>query len=1124
LTHVDCHFLFAGAHSLKVGRKTMSTAGVSRRMLLSNSRASSTLAEAASFTGSWESCEDFLTLTVLVNTSSTAGIGKLTVDFSRDASSVAHTLSMPFFANQHAGRQIGCVIKGDYVRVTFTAVDIYDTRSPVVANDLATLTILTEVSQLPAAPDISLSAQIVQLAGVNTLASGTTKLLGTSASLDTLSAIARPSTGCALRVVNASGTNNSELGTGARTFLVTGLDANLNEIYWIGGLVASNANTWSNGNGVSQTSSAVFVAVNDISLLTYGSSGQADSGSTISVQINSNGWITVAQLSASNKYQCATGIYTVPSGFVVFPRQLLASTTSRTNTTLALNVVPYNTRQASDIMRFDMRGKRSRPLHTLSGVPTGSMIVLEGTSSSGSNTVAAVVTMLRQQAAVNTVPPGTTPTLTVDDLFAAKSYTEDTPLTLSLFTPTTSNSTLTITLTLSDTGAGSLNTGTSGAVTSTFSSGVWQASGAKANVVTLLNALVFTPTLNYNSNFTISSVVADGSMTLNGLNAVTGIPVDDPSYPTSGLVANFDATDPLATGTPPANGTLMSSWVDLVAGLTYAASTTERPTFVTSGSNSKNCLRFNGTSNVLTAQSTSLPWTTAASFFIVCTRATSNDRYLVGADNTDGNSPAIIVNYDNGGRRNFEWYFGRSGITERSILDTSSALTLNICAILRTNGGGAGTLKGYFNGTEAFSTASTADITGKVMRFIGAPSTLYLSSAFDGDICQIMMYNRIVDSTERAQITSYLANKWAAPTATNLSAAQMYTLNTSLAVTTIVISYIAGASVTATLTLSDTGAGTFNTGILDGVSSTFSSGVWSVSGAFETVNVFLATLMFTPTTGYTSSFTIATSVTNGSSAVTGSKAMALVGMVSGAGIYVNARDVSNNGGTLPSNGSTISTWYDMSGNSRNLIHDNSIGNQGTDPTIVYNTFGASPAVFYAGLRNRLILSTSYTPGTTATYVIYFKIQSGHTSDNMFLMGSLANASGRYQIIRYDGSAATAYIKQYNGNTNGVTSGMWWPITKSSSTAYTIIMRQSGTTGTMRINGVAVSNVGNGTTTGLTTMQNESHSFGSLGSIGIGSSAGSQTCNAYIGLMAIYNSALTDNQCAQIEAFISGTFV
>jgi hypothetical protein len=214
----------------------------------------------------------------------------------------------------------------------------------------------------------------------------------------------------------------------------------------------------------------------------------------------------------------------------------------------------------------------------------------------------------------------------------------------------------------------------------------------------------------------------------------------------------------------------------------------------------------------------------------------------------------------------------------------------------------------------------------------------------------------------------------------------------------------------------------------------------------------------------------------------------------------------------------------MSGNARNLIHDTSSGNQGTDPTIVYSTFGASPAVFYAGLKNRLILSSNYTPGATATYVIYFKIQSGHTSDNMFLMGSLANAAGRYQIIRYDGSAATAYIKQYNGNTNGVTSGMWWPITKSSSTAYTVIMRQSGTTGTMRINGVAVSNVGNGTTTGLTTMQNESHSFGSLGSIGIGSDASGQTCNAYIGLMAIYPSTLSDADCAQIESYITSTFV
>ena len=48
------------------------------------------------------------------------------------------------------------------------------------------------------------------------------------------------------------------------------------------------------------------------------------------------------------------------------------------------------------------------------------------------------------------------------------------------------DSDLTVTLTLSDVAAGTLNTGTSGAVTSTFANGVWTASGAIADVNNLI--------------------------------------------------------------------------------------------------------------------------------------------------------------------------------------------------------------------------------------------------------------------------------------------------------------------------------------------------------------------------------------------------------------------------------------------------------------------------------------------------------------------------------------------------------------------------------------------------------------------------------------------------------------
>ena len=89
---------------------------------------------------------------------------------------------------------------------------------------------------------------------------------------------------------------------------------------------------------------------------------------------------------------------------------------------------------------------------------------------------------------------------------------------------------VTATLTLSNVAAGSLNTATSGAVTSTYNAGtgVWTASGAIANVNTLLAGLTFTPALNFNSNFTIATSVSDGvAAPITGSKAMTGTPVND---------------------------------------------------------------------------------------------------------------------------------------------------------------------------------------------------------------------------------------------------------------------------------------------------------------------------------------------------------------------------------------------------------------------------------------------------------------------------------------------------------------------------------------------------------------------------------------------------------------------
>ena len=115
------------------------------------------------------------------------------------------------------------------------------------------------------------------------------------------------------------------------------------------------------------------------------------------------------------------------------------------------------------------------------------------------------------------------------NLNAAETFIEEIPLDLANIVVTDIDSpNVTVTLTLSDPTAGNLNTGTSGAVTATYSGGVWTASGPIADVNALLAGVVFTPSANYDGSFAISVSVNDVvAAPVTGIKIVTGTPVGD---------------------------------------------------------------------------------------------------------------------------------------------------------------------------------------------------------------------------------------------------------------------------------------------------------------------------------------------------------------------------------------------------------------------------------------------------------------------------------------------------------------------------------------------------------------------------------------------------------------------
>jgi hypothetical protein len=191
-------------------------------------------------------------------------------------------------------------------------------------------------------------------------------------------------------------------------------------------------------------------------------------------------------------------------------------------------------------------------------------------------------------------PLNTPPTAT--NLSTQETYTEDTPLKLTgILISDEDRGDVTATLTLSNPSAGSLNTGTSGTVTSTYDpvSGIWSARGALASVNTLLEALTFTPARNFNCTFTIGTSVGDGTFVVNGKKTMIGVGAND--APTAIVLSAATVQENSTAGT--VVGTLSTTDIDSDDSFTYSLvpgqGGTDNASFTIVGNTLKTAASFN---------------------------------------------------------------------------------------------------------------------------------------------------------------------------------------------------------------------------------------------------------------------------------------------------------------------------------------------------------------------------------------------------------------------------------------------------------------------------------------------------------------------------------------------------
>ena len=214
----------------------------------------------------------------------------------------------------------------------------------------------------------------------------------------------------------------------------------------------------------------------------------------------------------------------------------------------------------------------------------------------------------------------------------------------------------------------------------------------------------------------------------------------------SGLTAWFDADD---SGTIIESGNSISQWNDKSGNgnnVTQATSSNQ-PLTNTNTINGKNVITFDGLNDYLKRAT----WT--------------------GGVIAQPNTAFVVFKFDiNAARTIFD---GSSSGTERHIIRTASSSTISIWAgavtVLTSSDVGSlavpRLITAVYNSTSSEiymegTLEKTGDSGSFSMQGISLGSNWDVALPFDGDIAEVIIYNKLLNTTERQQAEAYLTTKW----------------------------------------------------------------------------------------------------------------------------------------------------------------------------------------------------------------------------------------------------------------------------------------------------------------------------------------------------------------------------
>jgi fibronectin type 3 domain-containing protein len=240
----------------------------------------------------------------------------------------------------------------------------------------------------------------------------------------------------------------------------------------------------------------------------------------------------------------------------------------------------------------------------------------------------------------------------------------------------------------------------------------------------------------------------------------TGLPDPNPALPAAGLYLALDAQ---TAAQQYANGALVTSWQDTSGSARHAlGSGSTRPTLVTDAIGGKPALRFDGIDDHLVLPSGFQDFTAGMSLFIVKRpSALTNAFKMLLLGNGAGQQN---IGLGRAGQTGGYQFFTNNSSGSYGWFDSSSGLVAGQTALLSVlQDAGAANSASYAelakDGTPLFgSLVYVPPVTSRSQNYIG--KTYWSEGMFQGDIAEIILYNRKLGPAEVAAVQNYLAAKY----------------------------------------------------------------------------------------------------------------------------------------------------------------------------------------------------------------------------------------------------------------------------------------------------------------------------------------------------------------------------